>query len=71
MPSVSVSAPVPQLGTLGPAISSFGNVALAREGSKGGYELWTGSLDFGVRATGNVTIEVMNGEVVVDTLLLG
>jgi len=70
-PSVSLSAPVPQMGTLGPAILSFGNVAVKNVGTKAGYVLWSGSLDFGVLATGNVTVEVTSGGVAVDTLLLG
>jgi hypothetical protein len=69
---VSVSAPVPQIGTLGPAILSFESVAVTNVGTNAGYELWSGSLDFGVLATGNVTVEVTSsGGAVVDTLLLG
>ena len=70
-PTVSVSAPVPQMGTLGPAILSFGDVAVTSVGTKAGYELWSGSVDFGVLATGNVTVEVVSGGVTIDTLLLG
>ena len=40
-------------------------------GTKAGYELWSGSVDFGVLATGNVTVEAVSGGAVVDTLLLG
>jgi hypothetical protein len=59
------------MGTLGPAILSFDNVALTSVGEKAGYELWSGSVDFGVLATGNVTVEVVNSGVVVDALLIG
>ncbi|KAG0646745.1 WSC domain-containing [Hyphodiscus hymeniophilus] len=70
-PSVSVSAPVPQMGTLGPAILGFKDVAVTNVGEKMGYLLWRGSVDVGVLATGNVTVEVISGGVAVDTLLLG
>ena len=59
------------MGTYNPVILSFDDVAVANVGTKVGYELWSGSVDFGVLATGNVTVEVVNGGVVVDTLLLG
>ena len=59
------------MGTLGPAILSFDDVTVTSVGTKAGYELWRGSVDFGVLATGNVTVEVVGGGVVVDTLLLG
>lgn len=59
------------MGTLGPAISTFDDVAVTSVGTKAGYDLWSGSLDFGVLATGNVTVEVVSGGVVLDTLLLG
>lgn len=59
------------MGTYNPAILSFVDVAVVNVGKKVGYELWSGSVDFGALATGNVTVEVMSGGVVVDTLLLG
>jgi hypothetical protein len=50
---------------------TFDEVEVSNVGAKAGYELWSGSVDFGVLATGNATVEVVSGGVVVDTLLLG
>jgi hypothetical protein len=59
------------MGTLGPAIARVVNVEVTSVGTKKGYLLWSGSVGFGVLATGNVTVEVVSGGAVVDTLLLG
>ena len=70
-PSVKVSAPLPQMGTLGPAISSLEDVAVASAGSKAGYALWQGSAEFGAMATGAVSVEIMSGSETVDLLFVG
>jgi hypothetical protein len=60
------------MGTLGPAILSVDDVAVTSRGTKAGYELWSGSADFGVLATGNVTVEILGDDgAEVDTFLLG
>ncbi|KAN0106079.1 peroxidase [Hyaloscypha variabilis] len=58
-PSVKVQAPVPQQGTLGPAIKTFDSVAVNNVGRKKGYALWGGSVDVGV-VTGAVSVVVLN-----------
>jgi len=71
LPNVSVAAPIPQSGTLGPTILTLNQVELTSEGSKGGYNLWNGSIDFGAAVTGNVSVEVWEAGVVKDFLMLG
>ncbi len=65
-----VSAPVPQQGTLAPKIQSL-NATMAKTGTSGQYDLWKGTVDFGVKATGRVTIEIIGWGRVVDTFLAG
>jgi hypothetical protein len=69
-PSIRVSAPVPQDGTLGPAIVSFDNVKVSNIGTKAGYVLWGGSVSIGALATGPVSVDILDGGRVTDTLLL-
>lgn len=69
-PNVTVSVPIPQMGTLGPAISVFNNVAVVNVGQKAGYDLWQGRVEINTLATGAVTVEVLEGDKVVDTLLI-
>lgn len=67
---VKVSAPIPQQGTLGPAISIIDGVALESVyGVSGDYELWEGSVSLGA-VTGAVSVRILVGGVVVDTYLL-
>lgn len=61
-PTVSVQAPKGQMGTLGPAISTFSNIALSSVGSKAGFRLWTGSVDVGTNVTGAVSIAVLDSK---------
>lgn len=70
-PSVRVSAPVPQLGTLGPVISTFEDVDVIKIGKISGYDLWDGSVDLGALTIGAVTIEILHAAEVIDTLLVG
>ena len=56
---MKVQAPVPQQGTLGPAIKTFDSVAVNNLGRKKGYALWGGSVDVGV-VTGAVSVVVLN-----------
>lgn len=69
-PSIRVSAPVPQEGTLGPGIVSFDNVEVNNIGTKAGYVLWGGSVSIDALATGPVSVDILDGDVVTDTLLL-
>lgn len=61
-PTVSVQAPVGQMGTLGPAISTFSNVAVSKGGSKSGYTLWSGLVDAGNNVTGPVSVAVLDSK---------
>lgn len=62
---VSVKAPVPQMGTLAPRVQEW-VVPIALGGVLGGYSLWEGSVELGVVATGDVTVDVISGGRVVD-----
>lgn len=59
-PNVKIQAPVGQQGTLGPAIKTFGDVAVSSAGKKAGYELWDGSVYVGSLATGALSIAVLD-----------
>jgi hypothetical protein len=59
---VNVQVPVPQQGTLGPAIKTFNNVVVSSVGRKAGYELWGGSVDVGSLATGALSVVVLDAE---------
>lgn len=61
-PNVRVQAPVPQKGTLGPVIKTFENVEITNLGRSGGYALWTGSVDLGVKTAGALSVSVLNGK---------
>ncbi|KAF8850584.1 heme peroxidase [Acephala macrosclerotiorum] len=61
-PTVSVQAPVGQMGTLGPAISTFSNVAMSEVGSKAGYTLWSGSVNIGTNSTGPMSVAVLDSK---------
>jgi len=50
------------MGTLGPAISTFSNIALSNVGSKAGFRLWTGSVDVGSNVTGAVSVAVLDSK---------
>ena len=69
-PSVKVSAPVPQMGTLGPAIASFDDVAVTNIGRRGLYELFEGSVHLDASATGAIAVDIIEAGEVVDSLLL-
>ncbi|PQE10601.1 WSC domain-containing protein [Rutstroemia sp. NJR-2017a WRK4] len=70
-PKVSVKAPIPQQGTLGPAIGSYDVSNLKSIGTKAGLKLWEGSVDLGVLATGSVGVEVLDSKgAVLDLLFL-
>ena len=64
-----MSAPVPQQGTLAPAVQSW-TVPMGRSGSLGDYELWEGSANLGVLSTGAVTIDVIVGRKILDKAVL-
>jgi len=70
VPSVTISAPIPQMGTLGPAIATFDNVAVTKAGTKAGYNLWHGSVDIGALTTGAVTVEIVQAGKAIDTVLI-
>lgn len=57
---MKVQVPVPQQGTLGPAIKTFENVVVSNVGKKAGYELWDGSVDVGALATGALSVVVLD-----------
>lgn len=59
-PIVNLQAPVAQMGTLGPAISKFSNIAISNIGSRAGYTLWSGSVDVGTGLTGPVSIALLD-----------
>jgi hypothetical protein len=67
---IKISAPVPQTGTLGPAIATFDNVAVRSVGRKAGYDLWQGSVDLDALATGAVTVEILQSGKVIDNLFV-
>jgi hypothetical protein len=62
VPTVNVQAPVGQTGTLGPAITTFSNVAVSKVGSKAGYTLWSGLVDIGTTATGPASVAVLDSK---------
>jgi hypothetical protein len=70
MPSVKVSAPVPQMGTLGPAIASFDDVPVTNIGRKGLHDLFEGSVLLDASATGAIAVDIIEAGEVLDTLLL-
>jgi hypothetical protein len=61
-PTVNVQVPVPQQGTLGPAIKTFDNVAVDSVGRKAGYVLWAGSVDVGSLAAGALSVAILDAE---------
>jgi hypothetical protein len=61
-PVVSIQAPLGQMGTLGPAISAFSNVAVSNSRVQGEFTLWTGSIDIGTTVTGPVSVAVSDDE---------
>ena len=67
---MKVSAPVPQMGTLGPAIASFDDVAVTNIGRRGLYELFEGSVHLDTSATGAIAVDILEAGEVLDTLLL-
>lgn len=67
--NIQVAAPIGQLGTLGPKIIKVSLDATKAPDLKDRFELWQGSVDLGNAVTGLVSIKVMNGENVVDTLM--
>lgn len=50
------------MGTLGPAISTYSGVPVINVGSKAGFELWSGSVDFGTNITGPMSVAVLDSE---------
>ena len=57
---MKVQVPVPQQGTLGPAIKTFEDVTVRNVGKKAGYGLWGGSLEVGALATGALSVVVLD-----------
>lgn len=58
-PTVKIQVPIPQQGTLGPAIKNFDNVPTSNLGRKAGYELWAASVEVGALATGSMSVAVL------------
>ena len=61
-PNVKVEAPIAQLGTLGPAIETLDDVALASAGQKAGYEVWNGSVIVDGWTLGPISVSVLDGK---------
>lgn len=58
-PIVELKAPVGQQGTLAPIVKKFGKVAVTYAGTKAGYQLWSGTVDFGAAVTGPIQVAVL------------
>jgi hypothetical protein len=63
---MTISAPVPQMGTLSPKIETWDGISMILAGRRGAFELWEVNVDLGVVSTGSVTVEIleMDGEIV-------
>ncbi|TVY30360.1 WSC domain-containing protein [Lachnellula hyalina] len=59
-PSVSIQAPVAQVGTLGPRIETFDDVAVTSVAQKAGYYVWEGSVTVEDWTLGPLSISVLN-----------
>lgn len=59
-PSVSIQAPVAQVGTLGPRIETFDDVAVTSAAQKAGYYVWEGSVTVEDWTLGPLSISVLN-----------
>lgn len=69
--AVRIVAPVAQPLTLGPALVA-GTGTLDKDlDERDGFQIWTGTFDVGQRSTGAVSLTLLQGDVVMDTLLLG
>jgi len=61
-PNVKIQAPVAQLGTLGPAIETFDNVAITNAGQKAGYDVWEGRVTVDNWTLGPISVSVLDGK---------
>jgi hypothetical protein len=59
-PIVKIQAPVAQLGTLGPAIETFDNVAVTSVGQKAGYDVWEGIVTVDDWTLGPISVSVLD-----------
>ncbi|KAL3420243.1 WSC domain-containing protein-like protein 1 [Phlyctema vagabunda] len=69
VPTVMVSAPLPQMGTLGPKVVGF-DCELKFSRKLAGYDIYEGDVDFGDVRTGKVSIETSVDGGIVDVALL-
>lgn len=67
-----ISAPVPQSGTLGPAIVTLDDTMTTLEdaGTLGLYTLWAGTAEIDAVVTGDVMLEAIFADAVVDRYFL-
>ncbi|RDW64135.1 peroxidase-5 [Coleophoma crateriformis] len=72
LPTMKISAPLPQMGTLSPAVATYDIVTLTKSALnlKDGYAAYSGSVQFGDAVTGSVFAEVLSGDSVIDTAIL-
>ncbi|ETS83125.1 hypothetical protein PFICI_05001 [Pestalotiopsis fici W106-1] len=68
--TVKIVVPAPQPLTLGPALVTGTGAWEADLDERDGFQLWTGTYDAGQKATGAISLNLLQGGVVVDTLLL-
>ncbi|KAF3022056.1 hypothetical protein E8E14_013195 [Neopestalotiopsis sp. 37M] len=69
--AVRIVAPVAQPLTLGPALVAGAGTWDKDSDDQDGFRLWTGTYDVGQRSTGAVSLTLLQGDVAMDTLLLG
>lgn len=71
-PHVRIEAPVGQLGTLGPAITTFNNVAVSNAGQKADYDFWEGSVTVNGWTLGPISVSVLDADgVELDVVMVG
>ncbi|KAI1841121.1 hypothetical protein JX266_012656 [Neoarthrinium moseri] len=68
---VSITAPVPQPLTLGPKLATGTGEWSSETTSQDGFTVYTGTYRVGQRVTGAISLTLLNGNQVQDTLLVG
>jgi hypothetical protein len=69
--SVKIVSPVPQSLTLGPKLIQSIVTLTDQPGTSDDYVLSTGSYDVGQTVTGAISLSLLQGDTIIDTLLLG
>ncbi|KAK6062754.1 WSC domain-containing protein [Seiridium cupressi] len=67
---VRIAVPVPQPLTLAPLLIEGVGTWTSKSGIRGQYRSWTGTYDIGHQATGAISLKLLQGQSVLDTLLI-